>query len=494
VAKRSSAVPFPPLGLDFESPVPVYRQIYENLREAILSGRLARGAQLPSTRTLAAGLGVSRTTVVVAFRQLHAEGYLEGRVGSGTYVACALPDDLLGVRVDAAYEPRPVASGYGLSGRGKLLATTPATTIRDQGPARAFRPGVPALEEFPIEVWRRLAGKVWRRPPRGLLGYGDPGGYQPLRETIANHLGAARAVRCTWEQVIVISGSQRALDLCARLLLDPGDAAWVEDPGYAGVRAALVGAGARLIPTPVDEEGLDITAGEAREPDARLVHVTPSHQYPLGVTMSLARRLALLEWASRSGAWILEDDYDSEYRYTGRPLEALQGLDAEGRVIYVGTFSKVLFPGLRLGYLVVPPGLVEAFVNASEVVDRHPPSVEQAILADFIAEGHFARHLRRTLLIYAERQQILLEEAKENLVGLLDVRSAQAGIHLVGWLPPGADDVEASRKIAARGVEAPPLASYSTEAPQRPGLILGYAAVGRGEIRRGVRRLAETLC
>jgi GntR family transcriptional regulator/MocR family aminotransferase len=455
---------------------------------------LPAGTRLPSTRALAAELGVSRTTVVTAFEALLAEGYLEGRVGSGTFVAGSLPDELLSAKPEGGREEvRPSRSGRRLSERGALLAATPTTAVRDQGEPRAFRPGVPALDEFPHAVWRRIVGKLWRRPPGGLFGYGDPAGYGPLREAIAGHLGATRAVRCVPEQVIVVSGSQQALDLAARVLLDPGDAAWVEDPGYMGARGALSGAGARLVPVPVDGEGLEVAAGIAREPNARLACVTPSHQYPLGVTMSLGRRLELLGWAGRAGAWVIEDDYDSEYRYTGRPLEALQGLDTEERVLYVGTFSKVLFPALRLGYLVVPPDLVDAFVSARELTDRHPPTVDQAILADFIAEGHFGRHIRRTRALYARRQAALVEQAARELRGLLDVRPAAAGMHLVGRLPEGVDDHEASRRAARLGVEAPPVSLYGGAPRGRGALMLGYAAVGELEMRRAVRRLAEAL-
>jgi len=491
VAKRAAEVP-PWISLD-PSGAPLYRQLYDGVRGAILSGLLPAGTRLPSTRTLAAELGVSRTTVVTAFEQLLAEGYLDGRVGSGTFVAKSLPEELLSVRERAEREPGPTGSGHRLSGRGTLLAATPTTAVRDRGSPRAFRPGVPALDEFPDAVWRRIAARVWRRPSGGLLGYGDPAGYRPLREAIAGYLGASRAVRCVPEQVIVVSGSQQALDLAARVLLDPGDAVWIEDPGYMGARGALSGAGARLVPVPVDGEGLDVKEGIEREPEARLVCVTPSHQYPLGVTMSLSRRLELLGWANRSGAWVVEDDYDSEYRYTGRPLEALQGLDTEGSVLYVGTFSKVLFPALRLGYLVVPPDLTDAFVAARELTDRHPPTVDQAILADFIAEGHFLRHLRRMRALYAGRQAALVEEASHGLRGLLDVNPAAAGMHLVGWLPPGEDDREASRRAADGGVEAPPLSLYGSVQGGRGGLMLGYAAVGEGEVRGGVRQLAAAL-
>ena len=492
MAKKAAGVPVW-ISLDSSSGAPIYRQLYERMRAEILAGRLPARTRLPSTRTLASELGVSRSTVVTAFEHLLAEGYLEGRVGSGTYVARSLPDELLGVRVQRAHEPKSAPSGLGLSRRGRLLAETSTTITRDMGTPRAFRPGVPALDEFPHGVWRRISGRVWRRPLGAMLGYGDPAGYGPLRQEISAHLRAARAVRCEPEQVIVVSGSQQALDLASRVLLDPGDAVWVEDPGYMGARGALSGSGARLVPVPVDEEGLVVKAGIEREPGARLVCITPSHQYPLGVTMSLARRLELLRWAGRSGAWVIEDDYDSEYRYTGRPLEALQGLDTEGRVVYVGTFSKVLFPALRLGYLVVPPDLVDAFVAARELTDRHPPIVEQAVLAEFIAGGHFVRHLRRMRSLYAARQAALVEEISRELRGLLDAGRAGSGMHLVGWLPEGVDDREASRLAAMQGVEAPPVSLYKTRPDGQGGLMLGYAAVDEAGIREGVRGLANAL-
>jgi GntR family transcriptional regulator / MocR family aminotransferase len=492
MAKKAVEVPVW-ISLDTSSGAPIYRQLYERMRSEILAGRLPARTRLPSTRTLAAELGVSRSTVVTAFEHLLAEGYLEGKIGSGTYVAASLPEELLGVRVERDHQPDPEPSGRRLSRRGALLAATPTTIVMDTGTPRAFRPGIPALDEFPYGVWRRISGSVWRNPPSGLLGYGDPAGYWPLREEISAHLGLARAVRCEPEQVIVVSGSQQALDLASRVLLDPGDAVWVEDPGYMGARGALSGSGARLVPVPVDEEGLVVAAGMEREPHASLVCITPSHQYPLGVTMSLARRLELLRWASRSGAWVIEDDYDSEYRYTGRPLEALQGLDTDGRVVYVGTFSKVLFPALRLGYLVVPSDLVDAFTAARELTDRHPPTVEQAVLAEFIAGGHFVRHLRRMRALYAARQEALIEELSRELSGLLDADPAGSGMHLVGWLPEVVDDMEASRLAAGQGVEAPPISLYRTRPEGRGGLMLGYAAVDEAGIREGVRLLAQAL-
>jgi GntR family transcriptional regulator/MocR family aminotransferase len=492
--KRRAVVTIGTLGLDRDAGVPLHRQLYEGLREAILSGRLRPGARLPSTRTLAEDLGASRNTVLAAFGQLLAEGYVEGRVGAGTTVASTLPETLLRAHPEARRAERPGRRPR-LSRRGALIGTR-AAVVRGAPAARPFRPGLPGLEFFPLELWARLVARRWRRVPRQLLDYGDPAGHAPLREAIAAYLREARAVRCEAEQVIVVTGAQQAVDLAARVLLDPGDMAWVEDPGYPGARGALVAAGIRLAPVPVDGEGLDVRRGARQAPGARLVYVTPSHQYPLGVTMSLHRRLALLQWASRSGAWILEDDYDSEYRYAGRPLAALQGLDTAGRVIYAGTFSKVLFPALRLGYLVVPAELVDAFVAARALADRHSPSVTQAALADFIEGGHFARHVRRTRALYAERQAALVRAVGRALRGLLEVTPAEAGMHLLGWLPAGVDDRAAARAALGHDVDAPPLSAFRVRPArrgERGGLILGYAAYTPREIDDACVRLAAAL-
>jgi GntR family transcriptional regulator/MocR family aminotransferase len=478
--------------LDRASGVPLHCQLYDAVRLAILDGRHPAGGRLPSTRTLADELGVSRGTAVAAFRQLIAEGYVEGSVGSGTRVASSLPEESLRARAIPHQGGGPPRRAV-LSERGKLLAGTKATVVEDRGEPRAFRPGLPALEEFPFGVWSRLAQRVLRRPPRALLTYGRPEGYGPLRRLIAERLSVTRAVRCEAGQVIVVSGAQQGIELAARVLLDPGDEAWVEDPGYPGTWGALLGAGVRVAPVPVDGEGLRVEVGLRRAPRARMACVTPSHQSPCGYVMSLGRRLELLQWAGRERAWIVEDDYDSEYRYSGRPLASLQGLDTQNRVIYLGTFSKVLFASLRIAYLVVPPDLVDAFAAARALSGRHTPTPDQAILAEFMAEGHFERHLRRTRTLYAERQRVLMEAAEKELGGLLTMRPAEGGMHLVGWLEGGQDDASVSRRAAALGVEAPPLSAFSME-PRRPGgLVLGYAGFGEAEIERGVRRLAAVL-
>ncbi len=493
MAKRATTVPYTFVNLDAASGVPLYRQLYDELRRAILTGQLRAGTRLPSTRELAADLSLSRNTVLNAFDQLLAEGYVEGQVGSGTYVSRALPDELLHARAQGQRTTRPPRKGRTLAQRAEPYLHARVNASRDPTQTRPFRPGTPALDAFPHALWSRLLARRWRKPARDLLGYTESGGYLPLREAIAAYLGAARAVRCEAAQVIVVAGSQQALDLIARLLVDEGDTLWLEEPGYLGARAAFTSAGAQVVPVNVDDEGLDVRAGERLAPDARLVYVTPSHQYPLGVTMSLSRRLALLEWANRAGAWVLEDDYDSEYRYAGRPLAALQGLDAEGRVIYLGTFSKVLFPALRLGYMVVPPDMIEVFTNARGLASRFSPTIEQAVLADFINEGHFARHIRRMRALYAERQAALLDAAASELSGLLDIRPDPAGIHLVGWLPAGVDDIAASQAALAHGIDAQPLSAFRAKRGGRGALILGYAAYDERQIRHGVRQLASAL-
>jgi GntR family transcriptional regulator/MocR family aminotransferase len=300
-------------------------------------------------------------------------------------------------------------------------------------------------------------------------------------------------VQCDVDQVIIVAGSQQALDLTARVLLNPGDAVWVEDPCYPGARNALLAAGAQVVPVPVDSEGFDIAAGLKRRRTARLVYITPSHQYPLGVTMSLSRRLALLDWARQSGALIVEDDYNSEFRYSGRPLASLQGLDKNGGVIYVGTFSKTTFPSLRLGCIVVPKDLTDVFMAARALIDRHSPSIDQAILTDFIEEGHFARHIRRMRSLYAERQALLVDAAASELAGLLEVKPAAAGMHLIGWLPKGVSDKDASEQAARHRVEAAPLSAYCSKPLARGGLTLGYTAVNPKQIKDGVRRLTQAL-
>lgn len=482
------------LELDKEKSLPLFRQLYAGLRAAILSGQLEGGTRLPPTRVLAQELRISRNTVVNAFEQLIAEGYLEGKIGAGTYVAHVLPEELLQVKAQAHQAEAPQRRAeHEISRWGLALSGTDVEAVRYADTVRAFQPGIPALDQFPYALWAKLAANRWRAPETHLLSYVDAQGYPPLRETIASYLKATRGMKCEAEQVIITTGTQQALDLASRVIVNPEDTVCIEDPGYLGARVALAGTGAKLIPIPIDQDGLDVEALKARPENVRLVYVTPSHQYPLGVTMGLARRLALLEWAARTGTWILEDDYDSEYRYAGRPLAALQGLDQGGNVLYMGTFSKVILPALRLGYLIVPPSLVETFTRGRAVLDRQAPSIEQAILTDFISEGHFARHLRRMKGIYRERQDTLVEAARHHLAGLLDIQPATAGLHVMGWLPPGSDDQQAFHLAQARGVDSSPLSAYAIAPQPRNGLVLGYACANPQAIRAAVKQLARAL-
>jgi len=490
--KRSSATELNILHLDHGSHVPLFRQLYSELRSAILTARIAPGKRLPSTRTLADDLGVSRNTVVNAFEQLFAEGYLEGKVGAGTFVSAALPDDLR-KQMDARPKSSGPRPGRRISKRGELLSNTMVTAPRLQSAPVAFRPGLPALDLFPFDQWGRLLAQCARRLSASSFGYGQPAGYAPLKEAIAGYLRASRGLSCGAEQVLIIAGSQQALDLSARVLLDPGDPVCIENPGYIGARAAMAAAGAKLVPVPLDDEGFSIKVAARKCRAPKLIYVTPSHQYPLGVTMSLPRRLALLEWASRAGAWILEDDYDSEFRYDSRPIAALQGLDNDARVIYSGTFSKVLFPSLRLGYLVLPSDLLNSFVAARALIDRHAPVLEQAALAEFIHQGYFARHIRRMRSIYGERQEMLLHYSKQYLEGLLTVTPTFAGMHTVGWLPDKIHDVQASNQAAAEGIDVSPISAYCIEPIRQQGLMLGYAAVDRDVMKDGILKLARAL-
>ncbi|WP_437327293.1 PLP-dependent aminotransferase family protein [Sorangium sp. So ce381] len=483
--------------LDPASSAPLHRQVYEAVRGAIVAGRLRSGSKLPSTRALAAQLSLSRNTVLGAYAQLLSEGYLRGRIGSGTYVADAPPERVLLARPSSEPQPAPSLDGAPLSRRGALVAGAASPFLRataPRGPAGwAFQVGVPAFDAFPAAAWGRLMSRRWDRSWQALLTRCEPQGYAPLRRAITDYLVTARGVRCTPDEVIVVSGTQQAISLVAEVLLDPGDPVWVEDPGYTAARSALIAAGATPVPVPVDREGLDVATAVRRSSSARLAVVTPAHQFPLGVTMSLERRRALLDWARSSSGWVFEDDYDSEFRYAGRPLAALQGLSPGARVIYAGTFSKVLSPSLRLGYLVVPEGLVDAFVAAKALADVSSPSLEQAVVADFMIEGHFARHVRRMRVLYERRQAALVAAAERELSGLLEVGPAPAGMHLLGWLPTGRADGAAAERAAACGVRCVALSELRARSAGRGALLLGYAALPEDEIAEGVRRLKAAL-
>jgi GntR family transcriptional regulator/MocR family aminotransferase len=487
-----------PVALDADLADPLHRQVYRELARLILTGRLTAGSRLPSSRALARELGVARNTILAALDQLTSEGYIEGRRGSGTYVVTDLPDapplapEARSARGSAA--PLEKARRFPpLSIHARVLADGRHAPARLSG---LLAPGLADAGEFPFELWARLLAKSWRRPSQALASGGVPGGFLPLRQAIADYLRLLRGVRCEPEQVIIMSGTRQGLDLSARLLLADGAAVWLEDPGYLGLRGPLAASGARLVPLPVDAEGIDLSRAP-RAPQPRLIAVTPSHQYPLGMTMSLGRRLQLLERARQADAWIFEDDYDSEWRYRGRPLAALQGLDTDGRVIYAGSFSKVLFASLRIGYLVVPSHALAAFLSARATLDDQPSLIAQPALAAFLAEGHFAAYLRRQRRIYRARQEIALAAAERHLAGLLHVPPDPGGLHLVGFLSPHLarrmDDVTASRRAADAGISVPPLSRFSMGRAGRQGLMLGYAAMPEKSIDPAIERLARAL-
>lgn len=469
------------------------QQIYADIRRAILDGIVAPGARLQSSRALADDLRVSRTTTLLVFEQLTAEGYLTAQRGSGTFVAQELPDDL--PRASSIARRASGVKHPPLSKRGSALVSTPPAALRAAigGPPCAFRLGVPALDLFPVHLWSQLAGRRLRSLTLGQLDYGDSAGFRDLRAAIADHVQSTRGTRCTVDQVLIVAGAQRGLALACDLLLDPGDAAWLEEPAYPGARSALAGAGARIVPVPVDDDGLDVDAGRRLARHARLAYVTPSHQFPLAVPMSLARRLALLRWASEARAWVIEDDYDAGFRYGARPLPCLHGLDIDGRVIYIGSFSKTMFPALRLGFLIVPPDLLDNLMAARRAADVHPPMLEQTVLADFMAAGHYERHLRRMRSVYRERVEALMSGAQRYCAGVLTIRPVRTGLHAIADL----DCVSArsvTREALNRGLEMMPLGHYYTGPGRNDrSLVLGFAAVRPEALLAGMEQLARAI-
>ncbi|WP_339463816.1 MocR-like pyridoxine biosynthesis transcription factor PdxR [Pseudomonas sp. EA_105y_Pfl2_R69] len=478
-------MPVPPLpvdlsGIRLDPQQGLARQLYQALRERILDGRLQSRTRLPASRDLAGLLGISRNTVTRAFDQLYAEGYIEGRIGAGTYVA----------ELSAATRPSAVPA---------IQAQSPATQSAAlqllqshhlspplSGAPRAFRVGVPAFDLFPFEIWARLSARFWRKPSLARLGYGDPAGDLQLRELIAAYLRNSRGLHCDPAQIVVTSGSQQAISLCAQLLVTPGARVALENPGYRAAGHALAIAGAQLCGVAVDDQGLDTAALERIE-DCRLLYLTPSHQYPTGVTLSLERRLQLLEWAQRNDGLIIEDDYDGEYRYSGTPLAPLAALDRQGRVLYVGTFCKIAFPALRLGYLLLPPALAEAFARRRALDMRHSEIGTQAVMAEFIAAGHFQRHIRRMRSAARSRRDALLAGWPQNVPGCAPLPVVEAGLHLCVRVDSLARERQLISAAAQVGVEISALSSYwlpdsSTPEDQRAGLVLGFAAVPEGQI------------
>lgn len=474
----------------FPSRMPAHRRVYESIRRAIASHHLTPGTRLPSTRSLAEALGVSRNTLLAAFEQLHDEGYVVSRTGSGTRVAKTLPEDFSTQEENGETgTPNTASQTIGLSVRGTAAAGRPDRPSYEVQP---FAPGEDDFSAFPTQLWRRLLNRQWRDPQPAHLDYGHAGGYLPLRRAIAHYLRMSRAVNLTVEQILITAGTQQSIDLCARLLTDHGDRVWVENPCYWGARRVLEVNGLELYPVPVDDDGMAPSTEDFRHPP-RLIYTTPSHQYPKGVVMSYGRRRLLLDYAASKESWILEDDYDSEFRFEGRPLSSLQGMDQNGRVLYLGTFSKVMYPGIKLGYLVVPPDLAESFKRALYELQRPGQVVIQAALAEFIEEGHFASHIRRLRQIYAERRQLLQKSlAPVTRVGAR-LPPAGSGLHLVVELPPDCDDVRVAELAAEQGLRVYPLSCYGVGENREKGLIVGYAYAATERIAPYGRILADVI-
>lgn len=479
------------IALDRESPKALHTQIYEGYRQAIIAGNLRARQRIPSSRVLAAELGVSRFPVLAAYSQLLAEGYFESRVGSGTVISSSLPDRFMKSKPVSAVAPAPPLSPRPLARRASTRFTSlKPSSVHGLG---AFNVGEVAFDQFPLQIWSNLVARRARDLQPQSLQYGDPIGLPTLREEIANYLRMARSVRCEADQVMIVSGSQQALDLSCRVLADPASAVWVEEPGYRLARDVFSRAGCRIVPVPVDHAGLHVAAGIRLCRKARVAIVTPSHQFPLGVTMSAKRRFELLDWSERTGAWIIEDDYDSEYRYDSSPIASLQGLDGSARVLYIGTFSKVLFPALRLGYIVIPRDLVDHFTAARRLMDFGPPPFFQSVIADFIHEGHFARHLRRMRALYQSRRSALVASLEKEFGSLATLLGSEAGMHLAVILPSHIRDTEIAHRAAGQKLWIWPLSASYLQAPASNGLILGFANTAESEIPSAVRKLRSLL-
>lgn len=488
--RRTSTSFLPPISLHAGDGVPLYRQLSDWFRRAIREGSLKPGQRVPSSRNLAVELDVSRISVMAAYEQLIAEGYLESFTGSRTCVAHSIPRDAKlqrprRLRRSTAEDPSRHASHRA----GKIRAAEQPWSTG----LGAFRFGLPALDRFPVKTWSRLVSRHSRRSSGEFMAYGDVQGHLPLRHAIAAYLGASRSVRCDASQVLVTSGAQHGLFLLAQVLLDAGDHVWMEEPGNSGAHRALSFSKLAMIPVPVDQEGMDVAAALRRAPGARAAYLTPAHQFPMGASLSAARRSELLDWSARSGAWIIEDDYDSEYCFGECPLPSLQGSDTGANVVYVGTFSKTMFPSIRLGYLVVPQDMVPVFRRARYSLDTCPPSLHQAAMADFIDQGHFARHLRRMRKLYQERRTALVEALREPPAAGLEIVGTAAGMQLTVLLPPGISDMTVAKKAGQKGVIARPLSSCYLGPPERGGLILGFGHIGVDDIRDAVSKIKDCL-
>lgn len=496
MSKASPQISLPFVTLQKDQPAPLYRQLYEQIRSAILNRLLQPGERLPATRILAEELQVSRNCILQAFEQLTLEGYLGGRTGAGTFVAENLPSTPL---PPPAPKPRHNAHTRTPSRHtaAKVQYPLPLWRLEKEGdlePVIPFQTGIPAFDAFPFTTWQRIAVNRYRYLSALHLGYDDAQGHLPLREAVAGHLRINRSVNCTAEQIVIVNGSRQGIFLAAQLLLNKGDQCWMEDPGYPGAVVNLSRAGGEICPVPVTSEGMNIDHAMKHYPKARLAYLTPSHQYPLGGTMPLHERLKLLEWAARRKMWIIEDDYDSELRYNGRPIPSLQGLDTAGNVIYIGTFSKILFPALRIAYVVLPsPVLARQFRMAKSLLDRQGPVTEQAILADFISNGHLPRHLRRMRTLYKQRQDELIHLLRAHLPEHIAVEGHDAGMHVTAWLLQHRNERALARQAEANGLVLLPVQEFCIRYRQRPGFLMGYTGFSGRQLKQAVLKLKKIL-
>ena len=484
----------PLVAINRQADTPIYRQVYTAFRSAVMEGRLRAGERIPSTRTLAVELGVSRIPVLNAYAQLLAEGYFESRTGAGTVISRSLPNPIARPEATGSDGAKPRLGPRSLASPSARRSRSLRNILAQRGWG-AFNVGQTALDRFPFAIWNRLVLRHCRKATALSYDYGDPLGFQDLRETIAAYVRTARAGRCDPDQIMIVSGTQQALEITARVLLDPGSSVWMEEPGYGFARRVFQLRGCRIVPVPVDGEGLDVAEGIRRSATSRMALVSPSHQYPLGSTMSVSRRLALLGWAERMGSWIVEDDYDGEFRYETMPIASLQGLDWNRRVIYIGTFSKVLFPSLRLGYIVIPQDLVEHFVSVRFAMDLAPPGFFQRVLADFIREGHFSRHIRKMRGIYSERRAVLIQSLRHELGCDVPITGEQAGTHL-SLLLPGvlqASDKTLVERAARKNLWLVPLSTSYLGQPAPQGVVLGFGSTAAEEIPASVRKLRALL-
>jgi GntR family transcriptional regulator/MocR family aminotransferase len=481
--------------LDRSAAEPLHQQLYRQIRDELVSGRFGKSSsRIPSSRTLATDLGISRLTVNLAFAKLHDEGYLQSRRGSGTFVAEPLPETFLSPRRPSA--PPLAERPPRLSQRVKDIPDKRAGKQLDYGiagaPGVSFVPALAALDEFPIEIWERLRTKILTKKGAHLLQYASSRGDPDLRKAIAAYLCDHRGARGHADQIIVTAGTQQAMMICALALINPGEVAWIEDPGFYQARRVFGFAGAKVIPQPIDGEGI-VIARRSKQPTPKIIYVTPSHQFPLGMTMSLARRRALIEFAHERDAYIFEDDHNSEFRFTGPPLPCLQGLDDCGRVIYAGTLSKILYPSLRLGYILAPEQLVEPMIKIRAVMDQHSPAIDQATLARFIADGYFLSHIKRMRKLYADRREFFIEQFEKLLGKYFTLQIPEAGLHFVAWLRQKEDLAKITRVCAELGIRPSPLSSCFMRPETDPALTFGFAAWTRAQLREGLRKLAAAL-